>query len=304
MNNLPNGDEEISLIKFLAKYQYLKTSDVPYFFNSKKYYRRRITTLIEKKIIKRSNSTLTLASQGKQYIKKVLNLDYNKLNRNPTYVQRLLYISNLAAYYQNNSTVTFIPSFDLKDREILTITSRRYIGILDINGIKYLTYHISKLHDNKYIASVIFDIQKEKEFKNFIVLVDDSSMIKLLDFTFGYNQVLIINDTEENREKLKYLNSVNWPYIIKKEYKEPYISTYNFCEYMDKRNEYITYFYFIDTEKINRILMFLGENKNKHIDIICNRQLKTILQQLIPRAKYNVLDIEKFINRKRNIYYE
>ena len=200
MNNLPNGNEEISLIKFLAKYQYLKTSDVPYFFNSKKYYRRRITTLIEKKIIKRSNSTLTLASQGKQYIKKVLNLDYNKLNRNPTYVQRLLYISNLAAYYQNNPTVTFIPSFDLKNREILTITSRRYIGILDINGIKYLTYHISKLHDNKYIASVIFDIQKEKEFKNFIVLVDDLSKINLQDFTFGYNQVLIIKDTEDIAE--------------------------------------------------------------------------------------------------------
>lgn len=41
MNYFPNGDEEKELVKFIARYQYLKISDANRFFASKKYYRNR-----------------------------------------------------------------------------------------------------------------------------------------------------------------------------------------------------------------------------------------------------------------------
>ncbi len=109
--------------------------------------------------------------------------------------------------------------------------------------------------------SVIYDIQKEHKYKNIIVLIDDIKRINIQDFAFGNNQVLVIEDTEENREKLKYLNSVNWSKIIEKYYKNKvYIAEYNFCNYTDYQNKYISLFYFLDTEKINRIKYSLRDN--------------------------------------------
>lgn len=74
-------------------------------------------------------------------------------------------ISRLAAFYHNCTTVKFTPSFAIKDKEMFTITARRFIGIFEINGFDYLTYYISKEHDNKYIMSVVYDIQKKKSIK-------------------------------------------------------------------------------------------------------------------------------------------
>lgn len=151
--------------------------------------------------------------------------------------------------------------------------------------------------------SVIYDIQKEHKYKNIIVLIDDIKRINIQDFAFGNNQVLVIEDTEENREKLKYLNSVNWSKIIEKYYKNKvYIAEYNFCNYTDYQNKYISLFYFLDTEKINRIKYFLRENKNKNADIICNAELKKEIQKELPTARFIVVDLENYIDKERNVY--
>lgn len=151
--------------------------------------------------------------------------------------------------------------------------------------------------------SVIYDIQKEKKYKNIIILVNNISRISIDEFAFGMNKVLIIEDNQVNRENLKYLHSINWQRIIMKYYKEKvYISEYNFCDYTDYKNIYISYFYFLDTEKINRIKQFLRENKNKSIVIICNDNLEKIIRKEIPTAKYVLVNLEDWIDRKRNVY--
>ena len=289
MNYFPNGDEEISLVKFIAKFQYLAVNDTKYFFSTQKYYRKRITSLDQKKYLRRTKSTLVLDELGIEYCK-LFNYEYTPLNRNQKYFPRLLYISNLGAFFHSSKTIQFTPSFAIKDKEMFTITARKFIGVLDINGIEYLTYHISSEHDNKYLLSVIYDIQKERKYKNIIVLIDDLKRINTQDFAFGNNQVLVIEDSEENREKLKYLNS------------KAYIAEYNFCDYTDYKSKYISTFYFLDTEKINRIKYFLRENKNKNADIICNAELKKEIQKELPTAHYIVVDLEDYIDKERNVY--
>ena len=305
MSNFPNGDEEISLLKFISKYQYLDTKDSQYFFSTQKYYKKRISNLVAKKYLKRTNSHhLILDKLGIEFAE-LFNFEYNKLNRNQKYLPRLLYISKLAAYYHKCNTVKFIPSFSLKEKQEFTTTSRKYIGILEIYGIEYLTYHITEEHDNKYIRLIIYDIQKEKRYKNIIILVNDTNRIKIKDFTFGMNQVLIIEDTKENREKLKYLHSIDWYNVIKEQYKRfnIYLSDYNFCEYTDYKNKFINTFYFFDTEKVNRINYFLKENKDKNADILCNSQIKEGLIKEFPNCNYNVIDLEKYID-KEPFYYD
>lgn len=302
MNHFPNGEEEISLIKFIAKFQYLGVNDTKYFFNSKKYYRKRITNLVEKKYLRRTKLTLVLDELGIEYAK-LFKFDYTPINRNKKYYTRLLYISNLGAFFHSAKTINFTPSFSMKDKEMFTITARKFIGILDVNGIEYLTYHISSEHDNKYLTSVIYDIQKEKKYRNIIVLVNDIRRINITDFAFGLNQVLVIEDNEVNREKLKYLNSINWTSIIQDNYKyKMFLSEYSFCDYTDYKNTYISYFYFLDTEKINRIKQFLRENKNKNADIICNAELEKEIRKELPTAKFVIVDLEEYIDKERNYY--
>lgn len=302
MNYFPNGDEEISLVKFIAKFQYLSVNDTKYFFSTQKYYRARITSLVKKKYLRRIKSTLVLNEIGIEYCK-LFNFEYTVLNRNQKYLPRLLYISNLGAFFHSSKNIKYIPSYAIKDKEMFTITARKFIGVFDINGIEYLAYHISPEHDNKYIKSVIYDIQKEHKYRNIIVFVNDIKRINMQDFAFGYNQVLIIEDTEINREMIKTLHSIDWSKMIQKIYKNRVcLSEYNFCDYTDHKNKYISYFYFVDSEKINRIKYFLRENKNKNADIICPKEIKGLIQKELPNANFITIDLEEYIDKERNVY--
>ena len=240
MNYFPNNDEEISLIRFLAKYQYLSIGDSKYFFSSKRYYRDRIRNLITKRFIKKVKLYLVLDELGVEYAK-LFNFEYNKRNRNRKYIERLKYLSHIAALYNNCKTINFTPSFSIKDKEMYTITSRRFIGILEINKIDYLTYHISDKHDVKYVGSVLYDIQKERKYKNIIILINDINRINIDEFAFGMNKVLILEDSERNLELIKYMNNINIMEMLKNEYKnKTFISEFNFCDYIDKYNNYIS----------------------------------------------------------------
>lgn len=302
MNCFPNNDEEKELLKFIAKYQYLNTNDAKYFFNSQKYYKKRISNLVAKKFLRRKKLNLVLDKLGFEYIK-LLGIEYNKLNRDKRYLPRLLYLSNIGAFYHNCKTVKFTPSFLIKNKEVYTITARRFIGIFDIRGFEYLSYHISEEHNNKYLESVIYDIQKEKDYKNIIIFINDLSRININDFTFGNNQVLIIEDNIENREKLKYLHSIDWRKIIEKIYKNKvFLSEYAFCDYTDYKNIYISTLYFYDSEKINRIKYFLRENNNKNIDIICDLQIIDRIKKELPNCNYIDVNLDEFIDKELNIY--
>ena len=299
----PNDAEEISLVKFIAKFQYLSVNNTKYFFQSSTYYyRKRIAKLVEKRYLRRTKLNLVLDEVGIEYCK-LFNYTYTPLNRNKKYLPRLLYISDLGAFYHNSKTVSFTPSFTLKDKEMFTITARRFVGVLDINGFDYLTYHISAEHDHKYLMSVVYDIQKERKYKNIIILIDDINRVDLQNFSFGYNQVLVIEDTAENRNKLNYLNSINWSKVIQDYYKNKvFLAEYNFCDYTDYEDKYISLFYFFDTEKINRIKYFLRENKKKSADIICSKELESAIRKELPDANYIIVDLENYIDKERKVY--
>lgn len=302
MNYFPNNDEEINLVRFIAKFQYLSVNDTKYFFSTQKYYRARITSLVKKKYLRRIKSTLVLDEIGIEYCK-LFNFEYTQLNRNQKYLSRLLYISNLGAYYNSSKNIHFTPSFAIKDKEMFTVTARKFIGVFDISGIEYLAYYISQDRDNKYIKSVIYDIQKEHKYRNILIFVNDIKRLNIDDFAFGYNSVLILEDNEINREMLKTLHSIDWSNIVQKTYKNKvFIAEYNFCDYTDHRNKYISCFYFLDSEKINRIKYFLRENKNKYADVICDKTIKEQIKKELPNVNCYTINLEEFIDKERKVY--
>lgn len=64
MSYFPKNEDEISLIKFIAKYQYLNVRDAKYFFNNSRYYRNRIKNLIDKQFLRKCKWTLVLGKVG------------------------------------------------------------------------------------------------------------------------------------------------------------------------------------------------------------------------------------------------
>ena len=64
----PKNKNEIELVKFIGRFQYLSVKDAEYFFNDT-YYPKRIRNLIQKNIIRKYNKYLVLAENGYAYMK-------------------------------------------------------------------------------------------------------------------------------------------------------------------------------------------------------------------------------------------
>ena len=293
----PKNENEIEMVKFIGRFQYLSSNDAKYFFNDT-YYPKRIRSLIKKNIIRRYNKYLVLAENG-QYFMKVLEQKALPRRYDKKYTDRLKFISHLAAYYNKEKYIEFTPSIEMKDKNVFTETSRKYIGVLKIFGTSYLTYHISNLHTKSYISSVMYDLQKETKYKNILILIDDIKRLDLRNFIFGFNSLIVCEDKDEDLEKLKYIQQINWPKIVQTLYKDVHISEYNFCDYTNNKEKYIATFYMLDVEKINRINVFLENNKNKQVDIICGENIIRNLGQEMPFANYNLVNLSDFIENIR-----
>ena len=184
------------------------------------------------------------------------------------------------------------------------ISRKKRKNIIDKMAAVYILQgYLDKKQNKKYIDSVFYDIQKEKEYKNIIIFVEDISKIDLNQFCFGLKEVLIIESSLNNLDKLGYISKVNWSQIIQSLYQDKvFISEYNFCDYTDRKRKFVSCFYFIDTEKINLLKYFLKENKDKKVDIICSRECLVLLEKEMPNQNYYPIEFDSFIKGEFNIY--
>lgn len=167
---------------------------------------------------------------------------------------------------------------------------------------KYVIKYGEKLSKEEYDNRLKDREKAEKamqvDYSNFVILVPDMKLKDIYDFGFGHNSMLIVEDTEENREKLKYLHRIRWSDIIQDYYNgRVYLSGYNFCDYTDYKNKFVSTFYFYDQEKVNRISTFLYVNENRQVDIICPAELEAELRKEIPEANYCIVNIENYIRK-------
>lgn len=303
-NWFPNELEKNFLI-FLYDYHFLKIDNAVFLFDTMQYYKRQLSSLIKYDYIRKHHSgCYILGDTGKKYLK---NLGYDLSTKMPysqKYIDRQTLISYIAAFYHYNKNIEFIPSFKLKEKDVFTIRSRRYIGLIKTNQKEYLTYYISKEQDKKYIESVFFDIQKEQKYRNIIIFSEDISKISLKKFSYGLNEVLVIKPNIQNLEKLQYINKIDWSKVVRNKLgNSVFLSEYNFCEYTNKKDKYILCFYFIDTEKINLIKYFLRENENIKATIVCSKEIVDNLKQELPSVEYIVVELDLYIVKGEfNIY--
>ena len=273
-------------------------SDCKLIYNAKDYHRKRLKVLEKEKYIRRINKFyIKLDDRGTRMVKD-FGYDYNFSCRRKEYVDRLNEVARIAAL-TIDSNIDFIASWNLKDNNVYTQTSRKYLGKLTYQLKDRMVYYISKDKQITYISQIINDIQKLIEYKDIIVFIEN---IKILNndksFVFGKETTLIINPTIHNLSIMRKLEKIDIYQIVKKIYndKEILLSNWKKADYMTEDRKYIILMPFIDTEKLHKLNLFYRNNQkiNRKIDIITLKENKEIIEDILTN-KTNIIEIDNWL---------
>lgn len=283
---------------FLARYKLMYGSDCKMVYNTKDYHRKRLKVLEQEMYIRRVNRLyIKLDVKGTKMVKD-FGYDYSFNCRKKEYIDRLNEIAKVAAL-TINSNIEFVASWDLKDSNIYTQTSRKYLGKIKYQNKESLVYYISKEKQISYISQTINDIQKIMNYKNILIFIEDMNIFNEKQrFVFGKDSTLLINPTKFNLNLLKKLEKVDFYEIVKKIYsnKEILLSNWIKAEYMTNNREYIVVMPFIDTEKLNKLGMFYKNNPNvnRKIDIITLKENKEKICEILTN-KVNIVELDNWL---------
>lgn len=283
---------------FLGKYKMMLGADCKLIYGTKDYHRKRLKVLEKERYIRRVKSIyIKLDDKGTKLVKE-FGYEYNNYCRNKEYVDRLNEIAKIAAI-TINSNIEFIASWDLKENNIYTETSRKYIGEMNFLGIDRLVYYISKDKDITYIGQIINDVQKIVKYDNIIIFTENLKCISEKNtFTFGKDSTLIIKPTNKNLEIMKNLKDIDYYEIIKQIYPniEILLSNWKRANYMTEDKRYIIIMPFIDTEKIHGLNVFYrnNQNTNRKIDIITLKENEEKINEILTN-KANIIEIDNWL---------
>lgn len=273
-------------------------SDCKLIYNAKDYHRKRLKVLEKEKYIRRINKFyIKLDDRGTRMVKD-FGYDYNFSCRRKEYVDRLNEVARIAAL-TIDSNIDFIASWNLKDNNVYTQTSRKYLGKLTYQLKDRMVYYISKDKQITYISQIINDIQKLIEYKDIIIFIEN---IRILNndksFVFGKETTLIINPTIHNLSIMRKLEKIDIYQIVKKIYndKEILLSNWKKADYMTEDRKYIILMPFIDTEKLHKLNLFYKNNQkiNRKIDIITLKENKEIIEDILTN-KTNIIEIDNWL---------
>lgn len=273
-------------------------SDCKLIYNAKDYHRKRLKVLEKEKYIRRINKFyIKLDDRGTRMVKD-FGYDYNFSCRRKEYVDRLNEVARIAAL-TIDSNIDFIASWNLKDNNVYTQTSRKYLGKLTYQLKDRMVYYISKDKQITYISQIINDIQKLIEYKDIIIFIEN---IRILNndksFVFGKETTLIINPTIHNLSIMRKLEKIDIYQIVKKIYndKEILLSNWKKADYMTEDRKYIILMPFIDTEKLHKLNLFYRNNQkiNRKIDIITLKENKEIIEDILTN-KTNIIETDNWL---------
>ena len=295
--------KDYEVLNFLLKYKMLKVEDATLIYKTKRYYRERINKLIKKKYVKRYKSFIVLDKEGRKVLGETGN-NYIKNIKNEPYMERLKNIASIATL-SIDSSIKFIPSWEIKEKDKFTETARRYIGKIVIDNEEFLTYYISAKKEHIYIKQLIFDINKSINFDNIIIFVEDFNVIdkRYSNLALGKDKTLIILNNNKNKEILRKYNSI-YPYEILERLfdSEILVSDWDKADYLLEDGIYILYMPFIDTEKIEKINWYYEENSNtkRNINVVTLRQNEQKLKEIL-NIKCSIKIIDNYIGGKSEI---
>lgn len=273
LKNIKLNKNDFELLRSLARLKLLSANDAKLFYGSS-YYQKRLQELKNANYISRFHRTyIKLTSPARKYLESV-NIKCAIPCKNKKYMERVAIISEIGLRLMR-ANINFNLSWELKGANY-TNWSRRYVGNMKYRGEDYLFY-IAK-DNEKYIRSLHFDINKDLDYQNVLVFVDDLNVITQKNqFIFpNKTSCLIIN--RKSVEKLEKYNKLDVIETLKNKHgkcvTESNISVADACI----NNIETVYMPFIDTHKIAAInnLYSLGMLDRKIVVMTLKENMETL----------------------------
>ncbi len=283
---------------FLGKYKMMLGADCRLIYKTKDYHRKRLKVLEKEKYIRRVNSLyIKLDDKGTRMVKE-FGYDYSFRNRRKSYIDRLNEVAKIAGL-TINSNIDFIASWNIKDENVFTQTSRKYLGKMIYKNKDIIVYYISKDRHISYMSQMITDIQKVLDYQYIIIFMEDMKLLnEKQKFRFGKKSTLIIKPTSQNLTILRNLADIEIYEIIKRIYnnEEILLSNWKRAEYMKENKTYIITMPFIDTERLFGLNIFFRNNQNteRKIDIITLKENKEKINEILTN-KVNIIELDNWL---------
>lgn len=293
-------ERDIELMYFLGRYKKIKAVECKNIYKSKGYYFKRLKVLEKAKYIKREKRYIKVDIEGRKLLNKLGVQNYN-LCRNKDYQERINDIIKIATLgFEEN--IEFIPSWELKEREVYTEFGRKYIGELKYINRNYIVYYISNKNSPIYVKQIIADIEKIFLYKNVMIFLENFNMLNKKNdyFVIGDKEITIINPTEENLKLMKILNDIDIYDVIQEIYKgkEVLLSNWDKADYVTDDKQYIVSMPFIDTAKLHKLNISYKDNRedNKKVDILTLKENRKKINKILKKPT-NIIEIDQYLEK-------
>ena len=201
--------------------------------------------------------------------------------------------------------INFIPSWELKENNIYTDFGRKYIGELEFLQNKYIVYYISNRNNPLYVRQTLTDINKMFSNDKVIVFLEDFERMNKRNkyFTISGKSIQVINPTDDNLELIKAIKDIDIYDIVKEIYKgkEILLSNWNKADFMTEDKKYIVFMPFIDTDKLHKLNIAYGDNKEskRNIDILTLKGNRSKIDEILVKRN-NIIEIDRYLDKIRN----
>lgn len=289
------SEKDVEVLMFLNRYKMMKAVDCKLIYCSKYYYRKRLKILENEKYIKRFKRIYIKLSENGIKLMQEFGYNYTSLCRNKSYEDRVAEISKIATLTLD-SNIKFIPSFEMKDNNIFTEISRKYLGKLTYKEKEFIPYYISKNKKQVYINQITNDIQKLYMNTRVIIFLENMDVLNN-KFIFGKINTIIINPKIQNFNRIRQLNKIDDYSIIKKIYPkdEILLSNWQKANYMTEDEEYIIFMPFIDMEKLYELNVYFNSKKTSNrINIITFAENKNKIEQILTK-KVKITELDNYV---------
>ncbi|MCI9246664.1 MAG: hypothetical protein HFJ30_06040 [Clostridia bacterium] len=291
-------EKDIQLLSFLGRYRIMIAVEAKKIYGRKNYYLKRLKALETARYIQRMNYYyIKLDTNGTKLIKK-LGYNYNGLCRKKKYQDRIKDISKIAALTLDSS-IELLTSSEVKDSQIYTEVSRKFIGELFYQNKRFISYYISKEKDNSYIKQVINDMRKTINYKYALIFLENFRLLNKSNqyFILGRENTLIIKPNKVNLDRMKIFQELDFYEVLLQIYKgkEVLLSNWEKADYMTE-DTYIILTPFIDVEKLHRLNIFYNskENQKKKIDIITLKENITKIKEILTNST-NIIELDGWL---------
>lgn len=302
-------ERDVELLEFLAEYKTITLDNTKYIYGTKTYQEKRICNLVKEKYLTRlKHREIALGKKGKEFLTEI-GIKIKEHCRNQNNLERLKVVSDIAAFTGFSSTMYFVPSWLLKDKDCPTQDSRRYLGLLSFDRESYTVYSVYGNKTDKYITSIYYDLRKEDTFYHSIIFTNDIDKIfyRKKKLGQGNKPLYLIEYNEFNKKIIRNYDKIRtfMHHDLSQRHKVEY-TDYRYMDFLVDKEDYLKIVLFLDLNQLYDLKYYIEGNidfKN-HAYLICFKKHEKYIKEIIPDCNTLIIEESKIEEYLKKEYLE